>query len=174
MGLFDFALNSGQKFSKDELRILDQNFNSITAYTKGKYQFYSRNIDDDIQGSMSNVSRHKITYSHLDLSKTENDSNQHQDIEINKYYIRDKSDLEMLDNFYNNPYDIKEEHRVPPPRLSKIPTFILKVGYPSQGFMVELKYKNKDKIDKLLDGSLEEDCVNEIRIKSIKFLKENY
>ena len=61
MGLFDFALNSGQKFSKDELRILDQNFNSITAYTKGKYQFYSRNIDDDIQGSMSNVSRHKIT-----------------------------------------------------------------------------------------------------------------
>ena len=174
MSLFDFVLNPGQKFSKDELRILDQNFNSITAYTKGKYQFDSRIIDNDIQGSMSNVSRHKITYIHLDLNKTENDSNQHQYIEINKYYIRDKSDLEMLDNFYNNPYDIKEEHRVPPPRLSKIPTFILKVGYPSQGFMVELKYKNKDKIDKLLDGSLEEDCVNEIRIKSIKFLKENY
>ena len=48
MGLFDFALNPGQKFSKDELRILDQNFNSITAYTKGKYQFDSRIIDNDI------------------------------------------------------------------------------------------------------------------------------
>ena len=31
MGLFDFALNSGQKFSKDELRILDQrNFSGLS------------------------------------------------------------------------------------------------------------------------------------------------
>ena len=34
MGLFDFALKPGQKFTKDELKILDQNFNSISVYTK--------------------------------------------------------------------------------------------------------------------------------------------
>ena len=37
MGLFDFALFPGQRFNKVELRILDQNFNSISAYTKNKY-----------------------------------------------------------------------------------------------------------------------------------------
>ena len=37
MGLFDFALNPGQRFTKEELRVLDQNFNSISAYTKNKY-----------------------------------------------------------------------------------------------------------------------------------------
>ncbi len=34
MGLFDFALFPGQRFNKVELSILDQNFNSISAYTK--------------------------------------------------------------------------------------------------------------------------------------------
>ena len=34
MGLFDFALRPGQRFNKEEIRILDQNFNSISAYTK--------------------------------------------------------------------------------------------------------------------------------------------
>ena len=39
MGLFDFALKPGQRFNKEEIRILDQNFNSISAYTKRKYRF---------------------------------------------------------------------------------------------------------------------------------------
>ena len=39
MGLFDFALRSGQRFTQEEIRILDQNFNSISAYTKRKFKF---------------------------------------------------------------------------------------------------------------------------------------
>ena len=48
MGLFDFALYPGQRFNKVELSILDQNFNSISAYTENKYRFYSRSIRDNI------------------------------------------------------------------------------------------------------------------------------
>ena len=39
MGLFDFALRPGQRFSKEELRVLDQNLNSISAYTKKNIDF---------------------------------------------------------------------------------------------------------------------------------------
>ena len=53
MGLFDAILKPGQKFSKDELWMLDQNFNSISVHTKRMYQFYSRDVSNDIQGSMS-------------------------------------------------------------------------------------------------------------------------
>ena len=40
MGIFDFALRPGQRFSKEELRVLDQNLNSISAYTKKKISFF--------------------------------------------------------------------------------------------------------------------------------------
>ena len=38
--------------------------------------------------------------------------------------------------------------------------------------MIELRYKSKEKIDKLLDGSLEDDCIKEIKDKSKKYLKK--
>ena len=38
MGLFDFIFHYGEKFTKDEIKILDRNFNSISAYTKKKYK----------------------------------------------------------------------------------------------------------------------------------------
>jgi len=44
VGLFDFALRPGQRFSKEELRVLDQNLNSISAYTKKKYRFSHRGM----------------------------------------------------------------------------------------------------------------------------------
>tara|TARA_B100000902_G_C27264247_1_gene892569 strand:- start:846 stop:1370 length:525 start_codon:yes stop_codon:yes gene_type:complete len=172
MGLFDFALKPGQKFTKDELKILDQNFNSISVYTKSKYQFYSRNIDNDIQGSMANVDCHKMKYSYVNIDMNEDDSRAHREITITKYYVRDEYDLKNLDDFYNSSFDVQEEARVPPPKILNFPTYVLKVGYPSEGFMIELRYKSKEKIDKLLDGSLEDDCIKEIKDKSKKYLKK--
>lgn len=163
MGLFDSILKPGQKFSKEELNILNKNFNSISVYTKRKYQFYSVNEDDDIQGSMSNVSCHKLSYTYQDIDKHEDESDAYLEIYITKYYVKDKNDLHNLDNFYNNVYDLREEHRIPPPKLNNYPSYILKVGAPNEGFMIELKYQ---------DGRIEQSCINEIKDKSAKYLKE--
>ena len=164
MGFFDFALNPGQKFSKDELWMLDQNFNSISVYTKKKYKFYSRNVDNDIQGSNSNVSCHKLSYTYIDIDKHEDRSDAHLEIDITKYYVRDKYDLQNLDDFYNSTYDIREEHRVPPPKLINFPAYVLKVGAPGQGFMIELKKNN--------DGRIDQSCINEMKDNCEKYLKE--
>tara|TARA_Y100000591_G_scaffold315046_1_gene322243 strand:+ start:297 stop:806 length:510 start_codon:yes stop_codon:yes gene_type:complete len=163
MGLFDAILKPGQKFSKDELWMLDQNFNSISVYTKRRYQFYSRDVANDIQGSMSYVSCHNVYYHYQDIDKHEDESDAHLRIYITKYYVKDKNDLHNLDNFYNNLYDLREEHRIPPPKLNNYPTYILKVGAPNEGFMIELKYQ---------DGRIEQSCINELKDKSAKYLKE--
>ena len=39
MGLFDFALHTGNKWNDSEIRALDKNFNSISNYTSFKYDF---------------------------------------------------------------------------------------------------------------------------------------
>ena len=162
MGLFDAILKPGQKFSKEELNILDQNFRNISEQTRKKYQFHSRSVDSDVQGSMSNVSCHKLFYTYQDMDKHEDDSDAYLYVYITKYYVRDKNDLHNLNNFYNNIYDLKEEHRVPPPILNNYPTYVLKIGAPNEGFMVELIY-NGNMIDEI--------CVKEINEKGKKYLK---
>ena len=58
---------------------------------------------------------------------------------------------------------MREEHRIPPPKLNNYPTYILKIGAPNEGFMIELKYQ---------DGGIEQSCINELNDKSAKYLKE--
>jgi len=162
MGLLDSIIKNNQKFSDDELSILDQNFNSISVYTKRKFKFYSRNVDKNIQGSMSYVSCHKLYYDYQDIDKHEDEQGAHLQIPITKYCVQDKNDLQNLDDFYNNVYDLREEHRVPPPRLTNFPTYVMKVGAPNEGFMVELKHH---------EGRIDQNCIKEINEKSISFLK---
>ena len=39
MGIFDSILLKGKKFTKEEIKILDKNFNSISAHTKKNLNF---------------------------------------------------------------------------------------------------------------------------------------
>ena len=42
MGLFDFALHPGQRFTTSEIKELDKIFNSISAYTKENLGFIKK------------------------------------------------------------------------------------------------------------------------------------
>ena len=88
MGLFDFAIKPSQRFNKEEIRILDQNFNSISAYTKKKFKFDRKDIADNINGSTYGIDNHKITYHHTDTQLTEWDSEYLLPIDCLKLFIK--------------------------------------------------------------------------------------
>jgi hypothetical protein len=97
MGLFDFALRPGQRFNKEELRVLDQNLNSISAYTKNKYRFSHRGISDDISGTHYGIDRHRVWYSHQDINNENNDVQ----IDCSKYFINTEN---LIDRTLDNPH----------------------------------------------------------------------
>ena len=114
MGLFDFALYPGQRFNKVELSILDQNFNSISAYTKNKYRFDFRRIGDNICVGHYGVSFHEVTYSHIDINKDEFNSNYIRLISCSKYHIpNDKIYYHGLKDFYDSDYEDGPKIKVP-------------------------------------------------------------
>ena len=172
MGLFDFALFPGQRFNKVELRILDQNFNSISAYTKNKYRFYSRIIRDNILCvEECGVNYHEVTYTHIDINKDESNSNYIRRIECHKYHIpNEKIYYYGLKRFYDS--DLEDGPKIKVPKLKKFPTFVLQVGWHGNGFITEFKYNKDNIIDRTLeDSNLSDKCIEEITNNSIKFLK---
>ena len=70
MGLFDFVFHIGAKFTRDEIKILDMNFNSISAYTKKNYRFFLKDVGDNILASESG-GYHRIDYRHQDIDTDE-------------------------------------------------------------------------------------------------------
>ena len=172
MGLFDFALFPGQRFNKVELSILDQNFNSISAYTKNKYRFYSRIIRDNILCvEECGVNYHEVTYTHIDINKDESNSNYIRRIECHKYHIpNEKIYYYGLKRFYDS--DLEDGPKINVPKLKKFPTFVLQVGWHGNGFITEFKYNKDNIIDRTLeDSNLSDKCIEEIKNNSIKFLK---
>ena len=170
MGLFDFALRPGQRFSKEELRVLDQNLNSISAYTKKKYRFSHRGISDDISGTHFRIDRHRVWYTHEDI----NDENNDVQIDCSKYFIDTENTYENLKNFFDDPY-MEDKSRIKVPKLTKFPTFVLCVGWTGCGFLTEFKYNAENLIDRTLENPhLTEKCIKEVQANTIKFLKDNY
>ena len=170
MGLFDFALKPGQRFTKEELRILDQNFNSIAAYTKKKYRFDHKRIADNISGSHSGVDFHEVSYTHIDTNTNEFDSAYAFRLDCHKYFIVNDRYYRGLKNFYDS--DHEDGPKIKVPELKKFPTFVLKVGWHGNGFITEFKYNKDNIIDRTLeDPYLNKKCVEEIENNSIKFLK---
>ena len=170
MGLFDFALRPGQRFNKEELRVLDQNLNSISAYTKNKYRFSHRNIWDDISGTHYGVDCHRVSYSHQDIDNPNNDVQ----IDCTKYFVKNDDIYSCLKNFYDDPY-MDARSRIKVPKLTKFPTYVLGIGWPGCGFLIEIKYNAENLIDRTLDNPhLTDKCIKEIKTNTIKFLKENY
>ena len=49
MGLLDFAFHPGQKWTAQEIKVLDKNFSSISNYTNFKYNFEAKGVEDDIK-----------------------------------------------------------------------------------------------------------------------------
>ena len=166
MGLFDFALRPGQRFNKEELRVLDQNFNSISAYTKKKYRFSHKSISDDISGSHYGVDFHHTHYHHIDI---EDETNEHQ-INCTKYFIANEDTYYNLKEFYDSDHEDRPKIKVP--KLDKFPTFVLQIGWGGNGFITEFKYNSDGAIDRALDNPhLTDKCIKEIEVNSIKFLK---
>ena len=172
MGLFDFAIRPGQRFNKEELRILDQNFNSISAYTKKKYRFHDREVANDINGSNYGVDNHKVSYRHIDINLTEWDSDYVLYLDCFKLFVKTERQYKFgLIHHFDDPHD-PHLPRIKVPKLKKFPTFVLQVGWHGNGFLTELKYKSDNVIDKTLAPELTDQCIKEIETNTKKFLKK--
>ena len=171
MGLFDFALHPGQRFTKEELRVLDQNFNSISALTKRKYRFQSKDISSDISGTHYGPDFHLVNYNHIDINKSEFDSDQIFSIFCYKYFVKEEPQYYGLKEEYDSDHQ-KDLPKIKLPKIKKFPSFILKVGFHGNGFMTEFKYNSDNVIDKALGSHLTDKCIKEIEKNSINFLKK--
>ena len=79
-----------------------------------------------------------------------------------------------LKNFYDDPY-MDAKSRIKVPKLTKFPTYVLRIGWPGCGFLIEIKYNAENLIDRTLDNPyLTDKCIKEIKTNTIKFLKKNY
>ena len=174
MGLFDFIFHTGEKFTKDEINILDLNFNSISAYTKKKYKFARKRLRSNLSGHASmGVNFHNITYEHTDINTDEWDPEWTVSINCDRYYLRDNNDYRAFKNHYEETLHTPtgDFPIIKVPEISNFPTPVLTVGYRGNGFAVELKYNYESSIDKTLENSdLTDDCIKKIELLSIKYL----
>ena len=160
MGLFDFALHTGNKWNDSEIRALDKNFNSISNYTICKYDFNHKHIDDDIKLDHAGHV-HQITYSHTNI--------EHEDQSVSfaccKYKIENRDQLSRFISFYEMYSGDDEEkwRNIKVPHISKFPSYLIQVGYHGLGFINILEHDN--------NGNLSNNCEKLIRRNSIKFLK---
>jgi len=158
MGILDFALHPGQKFTDQEINILDKNFCSINDHTNFKYEFDGKLIDKDIISIHGIPSSHEILYRH-NLPEHEN-----MDLFIacKKYRIRNQDEFDKLNAFYKSDRD-DLLYRLIVPEIKKFPKNLLQVGHHGFGFFTILEYIN--------NGVLTEKCKKLIRKNSIKYLK---
>ena len=173
MGLFDFVFHAGEKFTKDEIKILDRNFNSISAYTKKKYKFFLRDIKSDVNGDHDvGINYHEIIYRHQDTGTNEFDPNFEYYINCRRYLIRDEKEYDNFFNFFENVWEGEDAPKINIPKIKNFSSPVLIVGYRDNGFAVELKYNYESSIDKTLENSdLTDDCIKKIESLSIKYLK---
>jgi hypothetical protein len=173
MGLFDFALRPGQKFNKEELRILDKNFISISTYTKRKFRFERREISDNINGSHFGVDLHKVSYHHSDINLTEFDSEYIFQLDCFKLFIAtERQYIFGLQEFFDSPHE-KGSPNIKVPKIDRFPTFVLQVGWHGNGFLTEFKYNSDNKLGRVIDDPhLTNKCIKEIETNTIKFLKK--
>jgi hypothetical protein len=174
MGLFDFIFHYGEKFTKDEIKILDRNFNSISAYTKKKYKFFLRKISSDLNGDPDvGINYHQITYRHQDTGTDESDPKFEYYINCRRYLIRNKRDYDHFVTFFENIWEGKNAPKIIIPKIKDFPTPVLMVGYMGNGFAVALQYNYDSGIDRSLENSdLTDDCIKKIESLTIKYLKK--
>ena len=171
MGIFDSILLKGKKFTKEEIKILDKNFNSISAHTKKKFKFSSREIKG-IYGSEFQVNYHRIIYTHENIDTDMSDPKWQVNIQCDRYYLYNERDYEGFKNFFENFWGDKDAPRIKVPEIKDFPSPVLLVGYRFHGFAVELSYNFKSKIDRILeDPRLSKKCTEKINSLTIKYLK---
>ena len=160
MGLFDFALHTGNKWNDSEIRALDKNFNSISNYTSFKYDFDYKHIENDIKLDHAGYV-HEIRYSHTSIEYKD----QSLTFACNKYKIANRDQLSRFINFYEmySGDDENEWRNIKVPNILRFPSYLIQVGYHGLGFINILGHDN--------NGNLSSECEKLIRINSIKFLK---
>ena len=173
MGLFDFIFHAGEKFTKDEIKILDMNFNSISAYTKKKYKFRMKDISNNVRGDQDvGIDFHEIVYSHVDTDTNEFDPKWEVSIVCFRYLIRNEREYSNFVSFFENVGEGEEAPKINIPKIKNFPTAVLVVGYRGNGFAVELKYNYESSIQRIVDDSnLTNDCIKKIESCAIKYLK---
>ena len=155
MGLFDFALHPGQRFTTSEIKELDKIFNSISAYTKRKFRFHKKEIKNITGSGIADINEHRVSYTHEDINLDEFDANWHERIDCRKYLIKD--DLRYTDFYYEF-----EKWEMIIPKVDKFPVCLLYVGDPGNGFITILNSEG---------GTLSKSCLSKIKSESIKYLK---
>jgi hypothetical protein len=160
MGLFDFALHTGNKWNDSEIRALDKNFNSISNYTSFKYDFDYKHIENDIKLDHAGYV-HEIRYSHTNIEHKD----QSLTFACNKYKIDNRDQLSRFINFYEmySGDDENEWRNIKVPNILRFPSYLIQVGYHGLGFINILGHDN--------NGNLSSECEKLIRINSMKFLK---
>ena len=139
MGLLDFALRPGQRFNKEELRILDKNFNSVSAYTNRKFRFERKDMADDINGSHYGVYKQRVTYIQIDTELPDSDLNQWLQFDCLKLFVKTERNHYALKNTFEHYYSAKHKSwNIKVPEMKKFPTFALRVGW-SNGFISVFK-----------------------------------
>jgi hypothetical protein len=157
MGFFDFVTNPGTTFTNEEIAVLDKNFCSISNYTKKKYDFQRKLIDDKVKTIPHiGVPCHEIKYQHINIE----DSNDHLYIACLKYKIYNSDNLKLLTHFYEWRED---NEKIKMPKIEIFPTKIIRVGWHGLGFINVLEYENGNQISN--------NCEQIIRNNSLKFLK---
>ena len=95
--------NKSLKFA---IKILDQNFNNISAYTKKKYKFFSKEVESDLWGHQEiRINFHRVTYRHEDVNTDEWDPAWHIYITCDRYYLRDKNDFSAFKRYFEERFD---------------------------------------------------------------------
>lgn len=156
MGLFDFAIHPGTKFTKEEIEIFDKNFCSISNYTSNKYDFNTKIIDDNVKTlSMIGVPCHEIKYRHQNIENPNDIAH----IPCIKFKLDNQNQLNLLIQFY----EISHESIIKVPRIENFPQKIVQVGWHGLGFITILEYENNDR--------LTASCEQLIKKNSIKFLE---
>ena len=97
MGLLDFVVHKGTKFTDDEIELLDKHFINISEFTNNEYNFHQKYLEKDVQLLEAiGVNRHEINYRHKHFK--------HKEIEIViqclKYNVTNKRQILNLYGFY--------------------------------------------------------------------------
>ena len=140
MGLLDFVVHRGTKFTDDEIELLDKHFLNITAFTGREYDFHQKYIEKDVRelGAIG-VPQHGVNYRHKHFK--------HKQIEIVieclKYNIVRKTQIQELDRFYGHVLDKPIEV----PEIVSFPTKLFYIDIYGVGFFNLIQYDNNGNVN---------------------------
>jgi hypothetical protein len=142
MGLLDFAVHRGTKFTDDEIELLDKHFLNITTFTDRKYDFHQKYIEKDVRelGAIG-VPQHEVRYRHKHFEQ----KNIEIVIECLKYNVVRKTQIHELDRFYAS-HHLENPNEVPEVVSFPAKLFFINI-YGVGGFFNLIQYDNNGNVN---------------------------